>query len=412
MTISIIMPLLVGLGIPKRICQTLAWYLLSLMVSADKHTQKFAAKISGKTSSLFSNLLINHFDVSTVALNRAARRTIQRLMKIRAALSKDSPWKIAIIIDATLHQRSTRHTENSKKFNHGKGYVLGHQWTNVGIFIAGQYIPLPPIAFYSKDECKRRGIHYKTEIEKVNEFLRTMPLTDILGPHEHSEIVVIMDSGYDSKKLKNTIIRRKWNFIISLKSDRNMVNNDKQWIRVSTYFNDGRRSWKTFRIKTDGGKSKWRSYATKQLEGNLKGVKDTLKLICSKRSDGKILFLACSNLNVSVKTILYCYQKRWATEIFHRAIKSNLGLEDSGAHKFDTLHAHIHWVYCAYIFLHELVEDNNIGVKGKQTVLEAKIEIQKIKKVIQKATQFSGANKVKEYCYEVVDDIERIYMAA
>lgn len=405
------MPLLVGLGIPKRVCQILAWYLLSLMISADKHTQKFAAKISGKASSLFSSLLMNHFDLSTVVLNRAARRRIQKLMKSRNALIKDSPWKIAIIIDATLHQRSTRHTENAQKFNHGKGYVLGHQWTNIGIYIGGQYTPLPPIAFYSKDECERRGLKYKTEIEKVNEYLRTMPLKEILGQHEHSEIVVIMDSGYDSKKLKKTIISRKWDFIISLKSDRNIANNDKKWIRISTYFEDGRRPWKTFRIKPDGGKSKWQSYATKQLEGNLKGVKEMLKLICSKRSDGKILFLACSNLKVSVKTILNCYQKRWETEIFHRAIKSNLGLEDSGAHKFDTLHAHVHWVYCAYIFLHELVEDIDIGVKGKQTILEAKIEIKKIKKVIQKASQFTGAAKVKAYCFEVVDDIERIYMA-
>ena len=354
---------------------------------------------------------MNHFDLSTVVLNRAARRRIQKLMKSRNALIKDSPWKIAIIIDATLHQRSTRHTENAQKFNHGKGYVLGHQWTNIGIYIGGQHTPLPPIAFYSKDECERRGLKYKTEIEKVNEYLRTMPLKEILGQHEHSEIVVIMDSGYDSKKLKKTIISRKWDFIISLKSDRNIANNDKKWIRISTYFEDGRRPWKTFRIKPDGGKSKWQSYATKQLEGNLKGVKEMLKLICSKRSDGKILFLACSNLKVSVKTILNCYQKRWETEIFHRAIKSNLGLEDSGAHKFDTLHAHVHWVYCAYIFLHELVEDIDIGVKGKQTILEAKIEIKKIKKVIQKASQFTGAAKVKAYCFEVVDDIERIYMA-
>src|SRR5690606_7501283 len=128
--------------------------------------------------------------------------------------------------------------------------------------------------------------------------------------------------------------------------------------------------------------------------------------------DGKILFLSCSNLKVCVKTILYSYQKRWATEIFHRSIKSHLGLEDSGVHKFDTLHSHIHWVYCAYIFLHELVEDDSIGVKEKQTVLEAKMEIKKMKKVIQKATQFSGADKVKAYCFEVVREIERIYMTS
>jgi hypothetical protein len=68
--------------------------------------------------------------------------------------------------------------------------------------------------------------------------------------------------------------------------------------------------------------------------------------------------------------------KRWATEIFHRTIKSNLGLEDLGAH--------IHWVYCSYILLHDLVEDDNIGIKGKQNILEAKIKIKNVKMIIKK----------------------------
>jgi hypothetical protein len=34
-------------------------------------------------------------------------------------------------MDSTLLQnRSSLHPENSKKFNHGNGFVIGHQWTN------------------------------------------------------------------------------------------------------------------------------------------------------------------------------------------------------------------------------------------------------------------------------------------
>jgi hypothetical protein len=40
------------------------------------------------------------------------------------------PWNIAIIVDATFLTRSSLHTENAKKFNHGKGYVIGYKTEN------------------------------------------------------------------------------------------------------------------------------------------------------------------------------------------------------------------------------------------------------------------------------------------
>ena len=37
--------------------------------------------------------------------------------------------------------------------------------------------------------------------------------------------------------------------------------------------------------------------------------------------------------------------------IFHRDIKSHLGLEDVSAHDFSSVEAHVLWVYAAYAFL-------------------------------------------------------------
>jgi predicted metallo-beta-lactamase superfamily hydrolase len=96
-------------------------YLISLMVPADKHSQANAEKISGKENSLFSKMLTNTLELSTTALNRSSRRRLKKLMKKRKTVVDRTPWKIAILIDATLHRRSSRHIENSKKFNHGQG---------------------------------------------------------------------------------------------------------------------------------------------------------------------------------------------------------------------------------------------------------------------------------------------------
>src|SRR5256885_4909486 len=60
------------------------------------------------------------------------------------------------IFDSTLQHRASLHPENAKTFNHGKGYVIGHQWTNIVLVLGDMLIPLPPIPFYSKRSEERR----------------------------------------------------------------------------------------------------------------------------------------------------------------------------------------------------------------------------------------------------------------
>ena len=52
--------------------------------------------------------------------------------------------------------------------------------------------------------------------------------------------------------------------------------------------------------------------------------------------------MACSNLNVNTQPILLAYREGWLVELFHRDLKSYLGLEDAGVRKFGSLHAHVH----------------------------------------------------------------------
>ena len=151
-----IIPFVTELLLPSRLSDTISWYLLSLMLPTDKHSQANASKISGKHNTLFSNMLSGSLEASTMALNRGSRRRLKCLMRKRRLISPGASWKIAIIVDATLHQRSSRHLQNSQKFNHGQGWVTGHQWTNIVIAINGQVVPLPPIAFYTKKRMSKK----------------------------------------------------------------------------------------------------------------------------------------------------------------------------------------------------------------------------------------------------------------
>ena len=220
-------------------------------------------------------MLSGSLDDSTRALNRSSCRRLKRLMKKRRSIAPGASWKIAIIVDATLHQRSSRHLQNSQKFNHGQGWVTGHQWTNIIIAINGQVVPLPPIAFYTKKECRKRGVKYQSELERVATFLKNLDLEEVLGHHDSSEVVVLMDSGYDSKKLQSAILNKGWNFICSLKSSRTVssAGKSKTWVNVHKFISRGHKPEKSLRIATYRGKKRgWRQYCTKQREGFLRGV--------------------------------------------------------------------------------------------------------------------------------------------
>jgi len=81
------------------------------------------------------------------------------------------PWKMAILMDSTLQHRASLHPANAKKFNHGKGYVIGHQWTNMVLMINDLLIPLRPIPYYSKRYCREHALDYQTEHELVVDYL-------------------------------------------------------------------------------------------------------------------------------------------------------------------------------------------------------------------------------------------------
>ena len=146
-----------------RICTA---YLLFLMVVTTKHSLKEAARFSGLHPSLFSKLLKSHSNVAITTLDQLSKSQARKIAKALQRV-KGLPWKIVILIDSTLQHRASLHPENAKTFNHGKGYVIGHQWTNIVLVLGDILIPLKPIPFYSRGYCQAQGLTYHSEHERV-----------------------------------------------------------------------------------------------------------------------------------------------------------------------------------------------------------------------------------------------------
>ena len=185
------------------------------MIPMRKHSLIAIAQLTGSTKSRFSKFLQNHSNLAIFTLQDLSKRQAIQFSESLSYLANNSlPWQIAIIIDSTIQHRSSRHPQNAKRFNHGKGFVIGHQWTNIVLLINDTIIPLPPIPFYSKSYCKKNNLLYRTENDLVVDFLTNLHLEEYIGEHDPKEVVVLADSGYDDKEIENTIIQKKWCFII------------------------------------------------------------------------------------------------------------------------------------------------------------------------------------------------------
>jgi hypothetical protein len=237
------------------------------------------------------------------------------------------PWKIAILIDSTLQHRASLHPENAKKFNHGKGFVIGHQWTNIVLIINDILIPLSPIPYYSERYCREHGLDYQTEHELVVDYLNHLDLEDYIGAYTPRDVVVLTDSGYDDKKIETTIVNKHWNFIIALKKTRSVKSEtlylttpkSRQWCPIATFFRNHRRlKWTTIRLMTNGAKRKRMEFRIRHTLAYLRYV-GPVQLVCSyfkTRPEGRRKYLACSDLRVTARQIVMGYRLRWAVEIF------------------------------------------------------------------------------------------------
>src|SRR2546430_15202088 len=205
----------------RRLGSVCTSYLLFLMVVTTKHSLEQAARFSGLHKSLFSKMLQSHSKVAIATLESLSKTQARQFAKTLERVN-GLPWKIVIIIDSTLQHRASLHPENAKTFNHGKGYVIGHQWTNIVLVLGDMLIPLRPIPFYSKRYCQAHDLKYQSEHERVVEYLRTPDLEEYIGSYDRREVLVLADSGYDDTKIEHAIADKGWNFIIALSKTRSV----------------------------------------------------------------------------------------------------------------------------------------------------------------------------------------------
>lgn len=401
--------------------EVLQWYLVSLATETSKHTLEFASEISGIHASQFSRLLSGSVENSELILSDLSRKAAKSILKTESEFKKvlaKLPWKAFLIIDSTPQNRSASNANNVARFNLGGGYWFGHRWTNVVLFINGHLIPLVPIPYRSKKECKRLGIEHKSEKDLICEYLGRLNLNQFITGIEPEDVVVLLDAGYDAKKIQNAILEKKWDLLMAIGKGRNIFVKHLNPSHYGTQESEigvadalqrfNRRAKKvTCKLPKLHGQKKRKTFTVKRLSGSLKGVGDhEMVFLASKtQRQEKIKYIACSRVDLPTWKIVQAFALRFFIEQFHKEIKQYFGFEDIASQKFESVISHVNLVYSAHILLNIFYRDKRLAMKEKQKLFTELLKVHEANKVIQLSTRFNGVIQIKKYFKEKFENL-------
>ena len=160
------------LAIRQRLERVCTRYLLFVMVVTQQHALEEAARFSGRHQAQCGKMLQSHATVAISTLERLSKKQATQCAKALQDWT-GLPWTMAIIMESTLQHRASLPPEHAKTFKHGKGYVIGHPWTNIVLILHGLLMPLRPIPYYSKSYCLAHALDDQTEQELVVAYLST-----------------------------------------------------------------------------------------------------------------------------------------------------------------------------------------------------------------------------------------------
>ena len=127
-----------------------------------------------------------------------------------------------------------------------------------------------------------------------------------------------------------------------------------------------------------------------------------VQLVCSepsKRPDGRRQYFAGNDVKATARQIILGYRRRWAGELFHKAVTQHLGCEEVATRGFDSVMSHVHWGYCAYIWLHMAPPGVPPEVKSlgqRQRKRQACLEHKENRRILQKLTRIGGVQRYKD----------------
>lgn len=376
--------------IPKRQIKVVSKYVGFLSTKTKRHGYREAEKVCELDESRFC-ALVNHpktGSMSKQVLSRAVRRRIDRLKLINN--------RLVIIVDATIKRRRGKGVENTQRYHSGSSFVIGHKFINF-VLLDGQsgVIPLETIPHLTKKYCRQNSISYRTEIEIVEEWIRSLVDKGIFSAEQLTKAMFLFDSGYDAKSIQRAVRDIGGDFVMALKSSRTIKGQ-----KVSNLFRFSRRwlKWESIRLKAAGsGRRSRRNYSIRTASGVVMKGFGLVHVVCSKQDHNRNKprkYLATSCLKMKGREIVKWYGFRWKIELWHKEIKQNYGFIDCHSRRFTATASHINFVLTAYLLQKE---------SGKpQMGIEEVIRLRELKRIHIELSKFGSNQRLRAQVAEAL----------
>lgn len=288
--------------------------------------------------------------------------------------SETGRGKFLFIVDATMSTQAGQKTQNTystgnrkrrpkkgRRYNQKKTIHKKVHCFTFGLLITPSGYRLPfQIPHYTKEYCRARGIEHQTTAESAAELIRELPLPD------EAEVIVIGDTAYDAKVVREACEERAYFWIVPANPERvyegprgqrpKLRSRLKDWtglsqqtirLRASTGKYAGYRRLSRWRV---GPKQKPRVYYASQENCAVRSVGDvrlifsTMKPNLKKATPDDVKILMTNATQLSLSEVLELYSIRWQIELFFKELKSTLGVCQ---YQFEQFSAVEGWMQCA-----------------------------------------------------------------
>lgn len=315
-------------------------------------------------------------------LSRPSFRQLNLNTVLRRELLEQESGKgrFLFILDATLCSQQGKKTENTysagnRQRRPKKGRRYGkqkrtrkscHSFT-MGLLITPSGIRLPfSIPYRTRDYCQKKGLKHRTTAEAAADLIRQLPLP------EGAEVIVLGDTAYDAKVVREACQDRGYSWIFPCNPER-VLAGPKPRPRVRSLFKDwSSLSPQTIRLAPGQGKhvayrrlsphrigpkAKPRTYYVHEERrdvhsvGPVRVVFSTTQANLETATADDVKTLMTNNLRLSLREVVELYTLRWQIELFFKELKSTLGFHQYQFRKFEGVESWCELALTTFLYL-------------------------------------------------------------
>jgi hypothetical protein len=320
-------------------------------------------------------------------ISRFVARPRWRKLRINALLRQDLLAREAanglflFLIDATLNSQAGQKAENTystgnrkrrpcqgRRYGQNKRAAKNCHSFTMGLLITPSGIRIPFCKpYHTREYCQTKGLTHRTTAEAAADLIDELPLP------EGARAVVLGDTAYDARVIRDACRRRGYTWIFPCNPERvlagpkgqrpkvrSLLKDWSSWPRQTVRLAPGQGKYVVYRRLSRhriGPKARARTFFVHQERrpvhsiGEVRLVFSTTQKDLGTATPDDVKILMTNDLRLSVRDVIELYSLRWQIELLFKELKSVLGLGQYRFRKFEAVEGWVELALTAFLYL-------------------------------------------------------------